>query len=295
MAGSFRIKMARQHGEQIARERGFESFPVDPIVIAEAEDIEVVAKPPEIEGVSGGILFNDDAVVIFHSTRITSRGFQRFTIAHELGHYFLAGHPEAICDWGPLHVSKAGFSQGGDPIEVEADHFAAALLMPRRLVRRALGSRPVGLDGILYLANAAESSLTSSAIRTAECSEHPLAIIVSRRGEIAYSFLSEAFKQLRPGRFLRKGEPLPATATCAFNAEPAKVEARQREVAPTSLQEWFGTERCFPLDEEIVGLGSYGYTLTVLSSEELPDEPDEALDEEERLEESWTPRFAYKR
>ena len=59
--------------------------------------------------------------------------------------------------------------------------------------------------------------------------------------------------------------------------------------------EWFGGEKTIVLEEEIVGLGSYGYTLTVLSSDLLADDPDEVEDEEEKLVASWTPRFAYGR
>jgi hypothetical protein len=42
-------------------------------------------------------------------------------------------------------------------------------------------------------------------------------------------------------------------------------------------------------------IGKYGYTLTVFSSEELPEEPDEFVDEEEALLDSYTPKFAYGR
>jgi hypothetical protein len=41
--------------------------------------------------------------------------------------------------------------------------------------------------------------------------------------------------------------------------------------------------------EDIVGLGSYGKTLTVLHNIDMPDE--EEKDEERSPEESWTPRF----
>lgn len=35
----FRIQMARRQGELKAREKGYDTFPVDPFVIAESEDI----------------------------------------------------------------------------------------------------------------------------------------------------------------------------------------------------------------------------------------------------------------
>jgi hypothetical protein len=63
----------------------------------------------------------------------------------------------------------------------------------------------------------------------------------------------------------------------------------------TSLSEWFDGPVAVRLDEEVIGLGSYGFTLTVFSSEDLPEEPDEEEDEEKTLEERWRPRFAYGR
>ena len=60
---------------------------------------------------------------------------QRFTIAHEIGHYCL--HEASIFHYD--HEKKEGelFFRAEDKIsldEVEANHFAAALLMPRKLI-----------------------------------------------------------------------------------------------------------------------------------------------------------------
>ncbi|NVO05016.1 MAG: ImmA/IrrE family metallo-endopeptidase [Rhodoferax sp.] len=47
----------------------------------------------------------------------------RFTLAHELGHYFIHSNQGAI----PIRASR----KGTGPIETEANWFAAALLMPK--------------------------------------------------------------------------------------------------------------------------------------------------------------------
>ena len=184
----FRLKMARQTGEQTAQKFGFESFPIDPFKVAQASDIVVEAKAPEKEGMSGCIIFNDDGAGIIYSTNIKNKGFQNFTVSHELGHYFLAGHPEQIRKTGPMHVSRAGFTQGDNSIEIEADHFASGLLMPTHLVKQTLQKAVIGLDSILALHHDAKSSLTSAAIRTAECAPYPVAVIVSKGWEICYGF-----------------------------------------------------------------------------------------------------------
>ncbi len=90
--------------------------------------------------------------------------------------------------------------------------------------------------------------------------------------------------------FLRKGAPLPVGATRRFNADAANVMRAERAVDETDLAAWFDGPSRITLDEEIIGLGKYGYTLTVLTSEALPDDPLDGEDEDSELERSWTPR-----
>lgn len=291
----FQLLRARAHGERIAAEKGFDAFPVDPFAIAESEDIVVIPKPADAKGVSGGIIFDEKAPTIFYATDIESDGFQRFTVSHELGHYFLEGHPEEILKSSNMHVSRAGFSQGDSSIELEADHFASGLLMPTHLVKGELTRGTIGLDGIERLATISRCSLTAAAIRAAECSPYPMAIVVSRGAYVSYCFMSDGFKRLGQLAFLRKGAQLPSSATDLFNRDPQNVDLGRRRTVQTTLADWFDGPAHISLDEEVVGLGSFGHTLTVFSSDELPDDPDEIEDEEAQLLESYTPRFAYGR
>jgi Zn-dependent peptidase ImmA (M78 family) len=294
MAG-FKIKMARQEGERIAKEYGFDTFPIDPKQIAEKAGIILQAKPPEMNGISGALILAGNEVTIIYSQQHNNSGFENFSIAHELGHYFLPDHPDEIQKQGGAHLSRANFVEGSS-IELEADHFASGLLMPSHLVRQFLSEKQLGMDGIIALANEARCSITAAAIRAAECSENPIAIIMSQNDTVAYAFMTESFKNLGQRlRFLRKGSALPISATRTFNESPDNVLRVERVCAETTLADWFDGSGQIVLDEEIIGLGNYGYTLTVLSSEELPADPDEDFDGDEGLEEIWTPRFAYSR
>lgn len=293
MAG-FQLKMATQRGEKIAEEFGFDQFPIKPREIAKARDIVIQAKPAEVKGVSGAIIFAGDSATIIYSTEYDNAGFENFSISHELGHWFLPGHPQEIMKGGGAHMSRANFTQNSS-IELEADHFASGLLLPSHLTRKLLSNNQIGLDGILKLADTAHCSITAAAIRAAECGAYPMAIIVSKGDEIAYAFTSESFKNLGKLAFLRKGTPLPIGATRRFNANAASISRAERAVDETDLATWFDGSGKIVLDEEIIGLGKYGYTLTVLTSEELPENPLEEDDEDEELEKSWTPRFAYGR
>ena len=120
-----------------------------------------------------------------------------------------------------------------------------------------------------------------------------MAIIVSNRDIVAYVFMSESFKKLDKLAWLKKGMPLPQSHTLAFNSVTQNVLSAKSVCGDTTLTNWFSCQRNLRLDEEIIGLGRYGYTLTVLSSDELARDPeDEAGQEEAELLDSWAIKFA---
>ncbi|HAW36787.1 MAG TPA: hypothetical protein DCX71_12000 [Erythrobacter sp.] len=295
MAGKFRLLMATQTGQKRARDEGFHSFPVDPFAIAAKHDIHIEEKPAGMQGVSGALIFAEPRPIIIYSAELENEGFERFSVAHELGHYFLPDHPDQILKAGGQHFSRAGFTEGTSSIELEADHFAAGLLMPAGLVRSHLERHQVGLEGICRLAEDAHVSLTAAAIRAAECASFPLCVVVSNGGEVRYAFSSDAFKSLGTRIFLRKGDPLPAGVTAAFNARSGNVTAARRSAGECDLKDWFDTDRHARLDEEVIGIGRYGFTLTILSSEALAEPDDDGEEDEEAVIDRWTPRFAYGR
>ena len=135
MSRPFRLKIARQSAEAFLKEEGITALPVDPFAIARSRDIVVEGKPESQGGVSGMLLRHGNTFGIMYATHVHSEGFQRFSGSHELGHYFLEGHLDQVLQNG-VHVSHAGFVTT-DPYELEADHFAAGLLMPETPFRKA--------------------------------------------------------------------------------------------------------------------------------------------------------------
>ena len=56
--------------------------------------------------------------------------------------------------------------------------------------------------------------------------------------------------------------------------------------------DWLGGARSAVVTEEVIGLGRYGKTLTILSSEKIGRENEDNDDEsDDDLVERWTPRF----
>jgi hypothetical protein len=273
--------------ERLVRERSITTLPVSPFELAVRDGIEVQAA--DLEGASGVLLCSGGAFGILFSRTVRNEAFQRFSVAHELGHYHLPGHPEALFVEGDVHRSHAGF-QSAAPYEVEADHFAAGLLMPRQLFKAALSRAGDGLDAIQAAASACETSLTATAIRYAQCAEEPVAVIVSADRRVEYCFMSDELKYAPDVTWIRKGEPVPRESlTYRFNASADRVRRAQRDEATSDLRLWFGGRREREFVEQVIGLGAYGKTLTVLSGCAPFDEEDE--DDEDALEESWTPRF----
>lgn len=103
---------ARALAEEIVS--GVTSLPIDPIALADHSEIQVSGQ--ELEGASGVLLYKGTKFGILYSTSIANDAFQRFSIAHELGHYHLPGHFEALLESG-IHYSKAHFaSDSGVPL-----------------------------------------------------------------------------------------------------------------------------------------------------------------------------------
>ncbi len=292
MNQSFRLEMAKKQAEAFLREEGIETLPVDPFAIAASRDIVVEAKPDTAEGVSGMLLRHGDNLGILYATHVPNEGFQRFSVAHELGHYFWEGHIDHILPDDGFHASCAGFVSA-DPYELEADSFAAGLLMPTTPFKRLLRRLDSGFEAIEWLSEDCRTSLTATAIRYAEVCDDAVAVIMSTGHAVDFCFMSDAMKSLPGLSWPRKGSGVPAsTETARFNANPERVLRAERTASETDVMDWLGGRKSALVTEEVVGLGRYGKTLTVLSSTTIGQEDDDGDDEdEEGLLESWTPRF----
>jgi IrrE N-terminal-like domain len=288
----FRLLLARQEAERFLIDEGITTLPVDPFAIAASRDIVVQGKPSEAEGVSGMLHRFGNTFGIMYATSIASAGFQRFSVGHELGHYFLPGHLDHILPGDGVHMSRAGFVTENS-YELEADHFAAGLLMPSTPFNEVIDGRTPDMAIIKEMATVCGTSLTSTAIRVAELCDAAVAVILSTGSKVDYCFCSEAMKSLPKLDWVHKGSPVPAgTATARLAADRDRVLSGAMVQDEIDIRDWLGGTQKAWVSAESIGLGSYGKVLTVLSSnvisknEELSDEQEEA-----DLLDSWTPKF----
>ncbi|WP_223789940.1 ImmA/IrrE family metallo-endopeptidase [Marinicella meishanensis] len=280
---------ATRQAENLLKEIGIDQLPVDPFLIASMYEIDVQDMPSKQGGVSGMIVKVKDNYGILYATHIENDGFQRFSICHELGHYFLPGHPEIVFSTSDMHTSKSGFVSS-DKHEIEADNFATGLLMPSFLFDRELEKLPSGLDAIVQLSEICNTSITATAIRYAQRTPDPAAIVVSTGDRVSYCFMSDELTEYPELTWIKKQSLLPReTHTYEFNKDSQNIKSSAQISGTIGFNTWFGGSTEGELYEEVIGLGSYGKTLTVLTGSELPDLDE--LEEDKELEESWTPRF----
>ncbi|MGO9047780.1 MAG: ImmA/IrrE family metallo-endopeptidase [Xanthobacteraceae bacterium] len=294
MAGKPRLArktLAEGSASLVLREMKIEGLRIDPEDIATRKGILVKPKPDTAYGVSGMLVKAGDEFGILYATNIPSRGFQKFSIAHELGHYCIEGHSDALLSNG-VHYSHAGFVSA-DPFEQEADYFAAALLMPERPFLKEMNRHTPGLPAVDGLRQACETSMTATAIRYALLTHDGVAAILSTGPVVDWCFMSNGLKEAKGISWIQKGTPLPGgTVTANFNSLADNVRLGKRDAGDGRLGDWMGGDRIYRIREEVVGLGQYGRTLTVLTCDGLSAEKEsEYEDEEEELIESWTPRF----
>lgn len=123
---------ARLDAKQVLDETWAMGVPIDPERIASQLGI-VVTRLPLEPGISGMLKVEHGWSEIFVNSADTPAR-QRFTIAHEIGHYY-ERTSRGLDDFNVIDYRSPG---NYDIREFYADEFAASLLMPTRHVRQAL-------------------------------------------------------------------------------------------------------------------------------------------------------------
>ena len=105
----------------------------------------------EVENDISGLLAMSNGKVIISYNKIEDPKRNRFTIAHELGHYFLHSKDQPFfIDKTPKVMYRNNASSTGEVLkEREANAFAAALLIPQELLSQELDKCMFGGDAII--------------------------------------------------------------------------------------------------------------------------------------------------
>ena len=130
-------KSLEDEARKLLQTSGVERPPVPVESLARALGIDVRFSPAK-EDVSGALIRDGDSVVIaINSAQHENR--QRFTNAHEIGHFVLHKGTQVHFDEDfRINFRNAVSSEATNVDEIEANRFAAALLMPEDFLRRDL-------------------------------------------------------------------------------------------------------------------------------------------------------------
>lgn len=113
-------------------------------------------------GISGQIMRDEEEGYLIRVNRYEARERQRFTIAHELAHFFL--HKSTI-DELPDGIKDNVLYRSGAPerTEYEANRLAADIVMPMHLVKEALKEKFQGIIDDITIENLAAQFQVSKA------------------------------------------------------------------------------------------------------------------------------------
>jgi len=188
----------------------------------------------------------------------------RFTIGHELGHYFIDEHRNALLrGLVPPHGSKCEF-ESDLLVEREADRFASHLLMPRREFGALATRQKPGLPGILTVAEHFKSSVTSVAIRYAQLESVPCVVLKwAVGGRFQWRWASTKFFQSGLLGVQRDIRRLPADCPTRVALTNEKPPNKQYFEAGSTISAWFpkireSDYRNWILIEQAIQLGRFG-------------------------------------
>ena len=151
MAAARKLYPEKKARELLAR-LNIQSVPVPLERIGKAVGAVIRYSPLDEE--LSGMIYVKDGLPIIGVNRLHHPNRQRFTVAHEIGHLVL--HRNLISE--QVHVDKkfpielSGLKRdsisglGTEPVEIEANRFAAALLIPESYLEKMLGSRQFDID-----------------------------------------------------------------------------------------------------------------------------------------------------
>lgn len=195
----------------------------------------------------------------------------RFTLGHELGHYFIDEHRNALATGlAPSHPSICEY-ESDLPVEREADHFASNLLMPTARFRKVAERVSVGLEAILKIAGEFGTSVTSTALKYVKADIVPCAVIKWNSDGFAWKWLSNETFRARYIKTIESIDKLLADSPTAKAINGGVPPPSGFFSAGTTASAWFpyvksGGDRNAILAEQAMPLGRFG-VLTFLYPE----------------------------
>lgn len=222
----------------------------------------------QTQGFEGGLIqdeYKEHGYILVKAGTLPER--TRFTIAHELGHFVNlrhiapSGSEQMLCTRDDLRANGAA-RNSRHGIEVQANEFAANLLMPSDLLRtQPFMKGSPEISRIIALQKMCGVSKAAAAGRYVELHGDDFAILFSKDGNLVYSIKTRDF----PWPDVRRGQPIYGKSlTREYTGEDGDV-SDQEEADP---HHWLDDRNAarWQLWEEVL-VQADGYRMTLLAGE----------------------------
>ena len=223
--------IAAGEAERLLRRYGISSFggnALDDLAFA----MGITVLDAKLEGAAARLVRRGDRGIIRVSDGIVQRGRRQFSVAHELGHWVLHKHQSQMsaCTNEQMRMSYVA-----SPPELEANVFAANLLMPAASFAERLKGRRASWPMIQSLAEAFEVSLTAAAVRYVELVDDYCALAICKDGRIQWWRVSGRMQECKAWLDAKSTVPPDSIAADCFRGK-----ATPRVAQEVSCRSWFG-------------------------------------------------------
>lgn len=273
-----------QLAKAVLSQLGTATFPIPVEAIALGSGITEICEH-ETDSFEGMLLTDEakdrGAIIV---RRSDSPARPRFTIAHELGHFFNPWHRPSgdgfRCTKSDMTERDVKSERAQVRVEAEANRFATELLMPVGEFRKRMGKAGPDLERLQHLTVDFGVSKLAAARRIVELSEQ-CALVVSHLDRIEYVVRSDSAPFLLVG----KGQALPPDSI-SKRYTGGQLSALD-DVEPCTWLKSAPRDGAVLYEQVLVQLAGRKLTLLVYDTSECDDEEDEEINARARFE----PRF----
>lgn len=192
----------------------------------------------KLDGAEARLTVMGRRAVITISTSVQNPHRQRFNIAHELGHLEMHRYQtnSSICTSQDLN--RWDNRDKNNVLELQANEFAAAFLLPQRFFAGLCQAEPPSLDFISQLADKFNVSLTAAALRYLLFCGEPCAVVFSQDNHIRWFHSSREFEKME--LFVDVRSRLDRASLAAPFFQGQTIQRRQKSVPAAA---WLSGER----------------------------------------------------
>lgn len=179
---------------------------------------------------------------------------QRFSIAHELGHFKL-NHTNGILQ--KICTKNDMMSWHSNNIEAEANFFADELLLPKKMIEKMCDVAEINFKPVEDISKKFRVSLTATAIKFVRLNPEKCAVVYSENGKIIWSYRSPEWWP-----FIQHGRPLDKR-TGAYDF--FQGEELDTEPIDVDADAWLtNTKWVREISEHSIGAKQLGFVLSLL-------------------------------